>query len=106
MEYISPVARSDDASPTPAPLGTAANPEVIVWSKDHCGFCQRAKRLLDENNIAYQERNISTGNWTREQLIEAVPTARTLPQIVFNGTLIGGHRELLQFFANGGRTTL
>ena len=43
--------------------------------------------------IEFEERNVST-DWTKEQLLEAIPSARTVPQIVLDGELIGGFTEL------------
>ena len=67
--------------------------KAIVWSKDACPFCVQAKALLEARGIEYEERNVSK-NWTREQLLEAVPTARTVPQIFLDDELIGGFTEL------------
>jgi len=69
--------------------------KAIVWSKDQCPFCVQAKALLDSKGIEYEERNVSK-DWTKEQLLEAVPTARTLPQIFLDEELIGGFNELRQ----------
>ena len=70
--------------------------KAVVWSKDACPFCTQAKDLLTLKNIPFEERNIQTGNWTKEQLLEAVPTARTVPQIIIDGELIGGWTDLCQ----------
>lgn len=67
--------------------------KAIVWSKDACPFCDQAKNLLKLKGIEYEERNISR-DWTREQLLEAVPNARTVPQIFLDEELIGGFTEL------------
>ena len=67
--------------------------KAIVWSKDSCPYCDQAKALLKSRNIEYEERNVSQ-NWTREQLLEAVPNARTLPQIFLDQELVGGFTEL------------
>ena len=67
--------------------------KAIVWSKDSCSFCTQAKALLESRGIEYEERNVSQ-DWTREQLLEAVPTARTLPQIFLDQELVGGFAEL------------
>jgi len=67
--------------------------QAIVWSKNGCPFCDQAKNLLKAKNISYEERNINK-DWTREQLLEAVPTARTLPQIFLEDNYIGGFTEL------------
>jgi glutaredoxin len=68
---------------------------AIVWSKDHCPYCVQAKNLLTSQGIDYEERNINEG-YTKEQLLEVVPNARTLPQIFIDDKLIGGFTELRQ----------
>ena len=68
---------------------------AVVWSKDACPYCDQAKALLKSRNIEFEERNINR-DWTREQLLAAVPTARTLPQIFVDDKLIGGFAELRQ----------
>jgi glutaredoxin 3 len=67
--------------------------KAIVWSKNNCPFCVQAKALLELRGIEYEERNVST-DWTREQLLEAVPNARTLPQIFLDDQHIGGFTDL------------
>ena len=67
--------------------------KAVVWSKNQCPFCDQAKNLLRLKGIEYEERNISK-DWTREQLLEAVPTARTVPQIFLDDQHIGGFTEL------------
>ncbi len=67
--------------------------KAVVWSKNACPFCDQAKNLLKLKGIEYEERNISR-DWTREQLLEAVPDARTVPQIFLDEELIGGFTEL------------
>jgi glutaredoxin 3 len=70
--------------------------KAIVWSKDQCPYCVQAKSLLESRGIEYEERNVSQ-EWTKEQLLEAVPTARTLPQIIINNNLVGGFTELRRY---------
>jgi len=67
--------------------------KAIVWSKNHCPYCDQAKKLLELKGIEFEERNI-TIDWTREQLLEVVPNARTVPQIFLDDKLIGGFTEL------------
>lgn len=67
--------------------------KAIVWSKDGCPHCVQAKALLESRGIEYEERNVSK-DWTQDQLLEAVPTARTLPQIFLDQELVGGFTEL------------
>jgi glutaredoxin 3 len=68
---------------------------AIVWSKYNCPYCDQAKALLTQKGIKYEERKIGDG-YTREELLEAVPNARTVPQIFLDGNLIGGFTELKQ----------
>jgi glutaredoxin len=67
--------------------------KAVVWSKDHCPFCEQAKSLLKLKGIEFEEKRIGHG-YTREQLLEAVPDARTVPQIFLDEQLIGGFTEL------------
>ena len=69
--------------------------KAIVWSKYNCPYCDQAKALLKQRGIEFEERKIGDG-WTKEDLLEAVPTARTVPQIFLNEELIGGFTELRQ----------
>lgn len=66
---------------------------AIVWSKYHCPYCDQAKALLESKGIEYEERKVGDG-YTKEDLLEAVPTARTLPQIFLDDKLIGGFTDL------------
>ena len=68
--------------------------KAVVWSKDACPFCVQAKALLESRGIEFEERNIMAGTWTKEQLLESVPNARTLPQIFLDDKLVGGFTEL------------
>ncbi len=69
---------------------------TIVWSKNQCPYCEQAKALLKIKGIAFEERNIQT-DFTKEQLLEAVPTARTVPQIIMDDKLIGGFTQLQEY---------
>ena len=71
---------------------------ATVWSKDQCPYCVMAKDLLRTQGIEYEESNISQGAWTKEQLMEAVPGARTLPQVFIDDQLIGGYDQLKKYF--------
>lgn len=67
--------------------------DIVVWSKPDCPHCDQAKALLTSRGITFQERCIGQ-DWTREQLLEQVPSARSVPQIVINGRSIGGFEQL------------
>lgn len=67
--------------------------KAIVWSKEQCPYCDQAKSLLASKGIEFEEKKIGTG-YTKEQLLEAVPTARSVPQIFIDDKLIGGFTDL------------
>lgn len=70
--------------------------KAVVWSKYHCTYCDQAKALLSQKGIMFEERKIGDG-YTKEELLEEVPTARSVPQIIIDGKLIGGYNELRNF---------
>jgi glutaredoxin 3 len=74
--------------------------KAIVWSKYQCPYCDQAKALLTQKGIEFEERKIGDG-YTKEDLLEAVPSARTVPQIFLNEELIGGFTELKKHFEKG-----
>lgn len=67
--------------------------KAILWSKYHCPYCDQARALLEQQGIEYEERKIGDG-WTREDLLAAVPQARSVPQIFLDEEYIGGFTEL------------
>jgi glutaredoxin 3 len=80
-----------------------------IYTKTHCPYCTKAKALLISKGIEYKEymvtvdaTTLTEGNATmvtREQLLERIPTARTVPQIWLDGQHIGGYTELEKYFA-------
>jgi len=68
----------------------------IIWSKDNCSYCTKAKELLKSKAIEFEERNISK-DWTKKQLLEAVPNAKTVPQIFLWDKYVGGYDSLLEY---------
>ena len=78
-------------------MSTITEESTIVWSKMMCPQWTAAKQLLKLNEITYEERMIGDG-WSKEQLLEAVPNARTVPQIILKGKLIGGYDQLRAHF--------
>lgn len=73
--------------------------KAIVWSKYHCPYCDQAKALLNQKGIQFEERKIGDG-YTKEELLEAIPTARTVPQILIDEKLIGGYTDLVSYIQN------
>ena len=71
--------------------------KAIVWSKYNCPYCDQAKSLLKAKGYQIEERKIGDG-YTKEELLEAVPSARSVPQIFLDETHVGGFDELKRHF--------
>ena len=69
--------------------------KAIVWSNIGCHFCEMAKDLLKQKGIEYEERNLAKDRKV-QQLLEAVPGARSVPQIFLDDKYIGGYDELVE----------
>ena len=70
--------------------------KATIYSRDNCPYCVRAKYLLEQKGIAYNEVSAVDN---REELIQKVTEAtgqapRTVPQIWLNDSYIGGFTEL------------
>ena len=69
---------------------------INVYSKPNCRFCDQAKALLQIHNLEYNELCVGV-DITREQLIELMPLAKSVPQIEVDGIYIGGYKELVRY---------
>ncbi len=67
--------------------------KVIIYTTDYCGYCKRAKALLSQKGIAFEEINVEGDDEKRAWLIEQTGQ-RTVPQIFINEKSIGGYDEL------------
>jgi|TARA_Y100000289_G_scaffold37734_1_gene37167 glutaredoxin 3 len=68
--------------------------EVIVYSKNMCGYCVQAKNWLKNKGIEYKEINIEEQPEAREFVISE--GHRTMPQIYIDGKSMGGYTELVK----------
>ena len=71
-----------------------SEPKVEIYTKAWCGYCARAKRLLDEKGVEYIEHDITMGGAGREEMMQRKPDARTVPQIFIDDKAIGGSDDL------------
>lgn len=67
--------------------------DVVIYTTTYCGYCHRAKALLDRRHIPYREVDVTQDRATRRELVAR--TGRyTVPQIFVEGRSIGGCDEL------------
>ena len=75
-------------------------PDVQMYTTRWCGYCVRAKALLDGKRIPYEEINLDDDPGFRQKLFE-LTGGWTVPQIVIDGEPIGGYTELWRLDRSG-----
>ena len=70
-------------------------PIVEIYTKTFCGYCWRAKHLLDSKGVDYQEISIDFGGPDRQTMIQRANGRTSVPQIFIDGRHIGGCDDLL-----------
>lgn len=66
---------------------------IEIWGKPACPFCERAKALCESRDLKYSYFELGK-EFTREEILEQFPGAKTFPQIKINGAAIGGYDNL------------
>lgn len=67
---------------------------VEIYTKAFCGYCARAKALLESKGVAYEEYDITMGGPKRAEMVERSNGGMTVPQIFVDGVLVGGSDDL------------
>ena len=79
--------------------------EVLIFRTQFCGYCVRAKMLLEKKGASFREVDVS-GDHERRNWLLGVTGRRTVPQIFINGRHIGGYHELANLDRGGELDTL
>jgi glutaredoxin 3 len=74
---------------------------VEIYTSPMCGFCWRAKALLEQEGVAFTEYDVFEVPGAREEMLNRANGRRTVPQIFIDGHGIGGSDELAQLHATG-----
>lgn len=74
---------------------------VEIYTKAFCGYCSRAKRLLDSKGVAVEEYDITMGGPKRAEMLERANGRVTVPQIFIDGRHVGGCDDLTALDAAG-----
>ena len=75
---------------------------IVVYSKNNCVFCSKAKALLKNLGLEYEEKTLEKDfDYDPSKMIEDIgKNVRTMPQIKIDGELIGGYNQLVEHFAD------
>lgn len=68
--------------------------KIEIYTQWGCGYCVRAKHLLESKGVAFEEYDVTMGGPRKEEMRERAPHARTVPQIFIDGKGIGGCDDL------------
>jgi len=71
-----------------------------MYTTRWCGYCHRARRLLQKRGIRYTEVDVTRDRATRRRVIEETGHP-TVPVILIDGQLIGGSDELVELDRDG-----
>jgi glutaredoxin 3 len=68
--------------------------DVTLYTRQFCGFCTAAKRLLDSKSVAYTEHDATFSPELKQEMIGKANGRATFPQIFIDGLHVGGCDEL------------
>ena len=74
---------------------------VEIYTKAFCGYCARAKRLLEMKGVAFEEYDISFGGPKRAEMLQRAQGRSTVPQIFIDDRHVGGSDDLQELERNG-----
>lgn len=73
---------------------TRANPEVVMYSTTWCGYCQRARGLLERKGVGIREIKVDENPSQRDLMVQKSGGRRTVPQIFIGDRHVGGYDDL------------
>ncbi len=76
--------------------------KVEIYTRIFCGYCTRAKRLLDAKGVDYEEIDVTMDRERRNEMVQRAPGAMTVPQIFIDDRHVGGSDDLHALDARGG----
>ena len=70
--------------------------EVTIYTRQFCGYCSAAKRLLDGKGVAYVEHDATFEPELRREMIQRANGRSTFPQIFVGESHVGGYDDLYE----------
>lgn len=76
-------------------------PRVEIYTKAFCGYCVRAKRLLEAKGVDFEEYDITMGGPRRLEMLQRAHGRTTVPQIFIGDRHVGGSDDLYALEQSG-----
>ncbi|EJL29638.1 glutaredoxin 3 [Novosphingobium sp. AP12] len=71
-----------------------SQPRIEIYTKWGCPYCVAAKSLLDGKGVSYEEYDVTMGGPKRAEMVQRVPGAVTVPQILVDDKAYGGYDDI------------
>lgn len=75
--------------------------KVVIYTTPICPYCVRAKNLFKKKGVDFEEIDVSSNTFLREEMIEKAGGRHTVPQIFINDLHVGGWDDLYQLEKTG-----
>ena len=77
--------------------------KIVVYSKNNCVYCNKAKHLLKNLGHEFTEKKMEEFESVDAMLEDIGKKVRTMPQIKINDNLVGGYNQLVEYFVEQGK---
>ena len=67
---------------------------IEIYTSPYCGYCFRAKHLLEQKGLAYTEISVVGDPATRAEMVQRANGRTSVPQVFIGDTHVGGSDEL------------
>jgi glutaredoxin 3 len=84
------------------PIRTFPMADIVIYTRQMCGYCSAAKRLLEGKGVTFTEHDASFSPDLRAEMIAKAGGRSTFPQIFINGRHIGGFDDMNALDRQGG----
>ena len=78
--------------------------KIVIYSKNNCQFCTKAKHMIKTLGLEYEEKSLEKDfDSDPSKMMEDIgKPVRTMPQIKIDGELVGGYNQMVEYFVEKG----
>ena len=77
--------------------------KIVIYSKNNCHFCTKAKELLTKLGLEYTEKKMEEFSSVSAMLKDIGKKVKSMPQVKIGEQLVGGYNQLLEYFVEEGK---